>query len=415
MCNDPIPQPTGDLPFAKPYPVSYSSFTGARRPGILTAVAIFDIILASLALPCNVSQLTMMNVMRLSTAPRIVGAAPGIAPSVSAGTSASGEFIARNGLSANQRQLVIDALARARPLSEARRQQAEAILADAGHEMIRLSPEYLSADRLDAYVTEVRSIPDPAGGPPADLFVLGSGSLQLDDQSAVFRADGENSSITTRDGNCTDSSGTHLGALQIGAVIAQVQKLSNNSLTTAQKDLLATELRVPGQTLIMPHAPAAQIISAQKQPDGSIQITTQSGSFTASPDGAQSGISTSSGATFSYVSSAQFVVATPWHTSRSAALVFDLDALGSLLCSIALLIFGILLLMNSFRSRQLHMLYAIAKIVLTLLVLWAAYWVGWRSTIVWYAVGAIYPIILLITMTRPSVREFFATRTVGQI
>lgn len=64
MADDPNAPLPADLPYARPYPMHYAALTLPGRPGILTAVAILDLVLASLALPCNFGLLAVMNVLR---------------------------------------------------------------------------------------------------------------------------------------------------------------------------------------------------------------------------------------------------------------------------------------------------------------------------------------------------------------
>jgi hypothetical protein len=408
MSNDPNAPLPADLPYARPYPMHYAALTLPGRPGILTAVAILDLVLASLAMPCNFSQMMMTNIVsRFVTINRhaTLVTPPG-AP------TPAGEFIAPNGLSASQRQLVLDALARARPVSAARREQLDAILADTGRQIIHLSPEYLTAERLDSYVTETRS------GPAGDVFVLGSGTLTVDDHSATFTAQEDGSSISVRDGNCIDPSGTHLGALQIASVIDRVRKLSNNKLTSAQSARLATELRIPGQGLITSNAPATQVVSAQIQPDGSIAITTTGGSFTASANGSQYSSSTGIGSNFSYTSSSTTAGTngSPFPgVSRSAVVLLGLDALAGVVFAIALLVLGILLLKNWQRSRQFHLIYAVGKLLLLPITMWAVWQLNSSRSTLWLLVGAVYPIALLIVMNTPTVRQYFAVKPIGQV
>jgi hypothetical protein len=382
--------------------MGYATFAGGQRPGILTAVAILDLVLSSLALPCALSQgIFALRSLGMPPLLRVVNTPPASPPAASP-TAASGEYIAPRGLSAWQRQLVLDALVRARPISPARRQQLDAILADDGRDIIKLSSDYFTADRLDAYVTQARGIPDSSAS-EGDVFVLGSGNLTVDDHSAEFR-DGEGSSIIVRDGSCTDFSGTHLGALQIAAVISQVQKLCNNSMTAPQISQLVAELRVPGQTLIVPDESADQVVSAIAGPDGSIQIVARDRSFHIGPlyPANTSAITPPSGGSRGF---------------RRHRVLFGFDMLAGILLAASLLILGILLLRNWPASRQGHLIYAVVKIVLVSVgvPIWAGYYYGWVLGFIWWTIGVIYPVFLLIVMNLGGVRGFFAARTVGQV
>jgi hypothetical protein len=403
MPDDSQRQPPDDLPYAKSYSIPYAGYHGGHRPGILTTVAIFDIILASLGFFCG------LGVMLTRVAAPPPPAPVAIAPSITSKPLPAGEYVAPDGFSAAQRQVVIDALVRAHPISAARRGQLDAILADDGKQIIRLSPDYLTADRLSSYITEVRSNPDPDRGPLIDVFVLGSGSLSLKDQSAVFAPDGQNASIIVRDGVCSEGTRTRLDALQIGAVVAQVQKLCNNAMTVAQMYGLATALRVSGQSLIVPSSPAAaQVRSALVQPDGSIQISTAGGEFHASADGMNFG-------TYSYNYSSPTTFGTPSQLSKGDIIFRIVDWLIAILNVAVLLILGILLLRNWPRSRQAHLIYAVVKLAAMFLMAWFAYEVdvGWETFLL--ALAVIYPIVLLIVMNGASVREYYEKPAFGRV
>ncbi len=93
------------------------------------------------------------------------------------------EYVAADGLSSEQRKVVIAGLVQSRAISDVRQRQVDGLLADVGQQVIQLSADNLTTDRVAAYVTDVRSIPSGSGGPPDDLFILGSGRLQVSDES----------------------------------------------------------------------------------------------------------------------------------------------------------------------------------------------------------------------------------------
>ena len=114
---------------------------------------------------------------------------------------------------------------------------------------------------------------------------------------------------------------------------------------------------------------------------------------------------------------------------RKNTTLLMLDALLSFLAAGFLLACGIMTLRNLPPSRWMHLGYAAGKIVLVGLSCYVIYTVAFamdanvpdaRSTaLAWMvivgAVGAIYPIVLLITMNLKSVREFLGTATVARI
>ncbi|HEX4055551.1 MAG TPA: hypothetical protein VHX86_14900 [Tepidisphaeraceae bacterium] len=398
-------------------------FTNVTRPGILTAVGVFSIIVASTALLVDLGSLGFANAVshfavRRTPAATINSAPPPLTP-------AHAEYVAPNGLSASQRQIVIAGLSQVRPLSIARQKQVDGLLADAGQQVIGLSPDNLTTDRVVAYVTDVRNFPNASGGPPDDLFILGSGRLQVSDENAVFFAQNSPSGIRSHGGSFTDSSGTHLASEQIAAVVDRVQSLcgQGQAMNSAQINALQSELELPSQTLITPSASvaeaAAQVQSVRALGDGTIAVTTGNSSMSFGPRGRMvPGV----------IAISQTIWTPPMVAKRDATLLV-LDTFLSFVAAGFLLACGVMVLRNSPISRWMHLGYAIGKIPLVALSCFAIYQVAMalnarspdaESTAnAWMMIvgmpGIVYPIVLLIVMNLRSVREFLGTPTVARI
>ncbi|MGD0541901.1 MAG: hypothetical protein ABSB33_10320, partial [Tepidisphaeraceae bacterium] len=303
--------------------------------------------------------------------------------------------------------------------------QLDALLADVGQQVIQLSADNLTTDRVEAYVTEVRDIPSGPGRPADDLFILGSGRLQISDQSAVFFAGNSPSGIRSQGGSYTDSSGTHMASAQIAAVVDRVQSLcgQGQAMNDAQLKAMENELESPAQTLIVPSPSVAeaagQVRSVQAMGDGTIALTTNSAAMSFGPTGQP----------FPGVMAASQMNWTPPAMAAGDTTLLVLDAILSLAAAGYLLACGIVVLRNLPVSRWMLLGYAIGKMLLAALSCYSIYQVtlalsarspdaestAFAWMIILGATGIVYPIALLIVMNLKSVREFLAAPTVARI
>lgn len=400
-----------------------STVPHVRRPGIISAISVASIILASLGLLVNLVSLLFSSMVSQMAARSVTVAHAAVTVPAPPPPAPSGEFIAQDGLSASQRQVVIQALSQVHPLSEARQQQLDGLLADAGKKVIHLSADNLTTDRIVAFVTDERDMPDASGGQPDDLFTLGSGRLQISDHSAVFFPDNSPSGIRSQGGSYTDSLGTHLASIQINAVIDRVKDLCNHVMNDAQINALAGVLQNPGQLLITPsHSvaeAAAQIQSAQVYGQ-TVVVTTDHATMSFGPNGeSQQGEVN--------FASAQAMGRMP-QVARTDATLLMMETMLSFAAAGFLMACGILLMRDSPLGRWFHLAYAIAKIALVALSCYAIYTVMLQLNadkynpqsiaMAWIMIlcapGIIYPIVLLIAMNLPSVRQYLGVPTVGR-
>jgi hypothetical protein len=398
----------------------------STRPWILSAVGITSVIIASISLIADFISLSVANFLTAVSAMGAMPPPPAPVPMPAVVHQAQAEFVGATGLSSGQRQAVIDGLVRMHELSDARRQQLDALLADDGQDIIRLSPENLTADRVAAYATGVSEIPSGSGATPDVMFMLGSGRLQLSDQEAVFFPDNSPSPIRSVGGSFTDSGGTHLATEQINAIVDRVRQLSNQTINDAQVNSLEAELESVSQTLITPTPSvteaAAQVLSAGSLPDGTIFVTTRSGSMSFATTGqSYLGITAMSGM--------QGPFAFGKKIQRRDTTLLMADALLSMGASGLLLACGIMTLRNIPASRWMHMGYAVGKLAIVVLSCYAIFTVAYALdsgsaqpaavATTWMllagGIGAIYPVVLLVSMNLKAVREFLATPTVARI
>jgi len=392
-----------------------------QRPAILSAVGVLSIVIASISLLVDFGSLSFANVV--SRFARATTPASAVTSAPSAPKPAASEYVAPQGLSSAQRQIVIEALQAMHPISDARQKQLDGLLADAGQEVIQISPDNLTADRVTAYVTDVRQMPSGSGGEPDDLFILGSGRLQISDQSAIFFSQDSPSPIRSGGGSYTDSAGqTHLASEQIAGVIGRVQTMCNHAMNDTQQNALAAELAAPAQTLITAGnsvaQAAGQVENAQMLPDGTLAVTTVNGAMSFGP----------SGQSYPGIVSAT-VAASPWGkgpvvVKRDANLMV-MDGLLSFVMAGLLLASGIVLMRNSPMAWWMLVGYGIAKLLVTVLSVCAVYSIGMELgggdsdaqsvamawAIILGAPGAVWAVVVLIVMSLRSAREFLSVPT----
>jgi hypothetical protein len=429
MSNWP-PQP-GQYPPPAPipvYPISQGAYGGVSptgRPGILTAIAVCSIVIGSLGLPANIESMIQafaFSVMASRT-PKTMVARPVIAPPLASGKA---EYIAPRGMSASQRQIVIAGLSQRRELSQARQDRLDALLADAGKRILNLAPESMTADSVAANVVSTMSMPSAAGGAADDVFILGTGRLQINDSTAVFFPSGNPSGIRSEGGSFSDAGGTHLAAVQINAIVDRIQTLADHRLNDTQVWKLESELQVAGQRIIGPansvSEAVGQIQSAQMLADSTVGITTDINVFSIGPSGEMlPGIIPAKG--YQQPGGANLSI------SHGVTTLIMVEAFLSFGAAAYLLVVGIMTLKNSNVARRLHLIYVVAKLGLFAVAMYTTYVVyqsiGGDSNnpaagmlyvgLALSAIGIVYPIALVVAMNLRSVREFYKASIVGRV
>jgi hypothetical protein len=421
MSSNPYQPPplVGTVPYYGPEPL-----IGPQRPGIITAIGVTSIVIAGMGLLINLimfgvaGQFYAMSA-RNAPAPMIPGPA---APTAVQVGQTSGEYVAPAGLSSSDRAIVIDGLNQVRRISPPRREQLDALLADAGQRVILVSMNGITPERIATYVTSVEQMPS-SSGPPSDIFVLGSGRLEVSDKNAAFFPT-SGASVRTDGSSYTDASGTHLAATQINAVVGRAMQLAGLGWNSTQMTTFQQELRAPNQTLIASSKSVAQataqVRSATVLPDGTIGITTNTASISISTTG-----QTVPGIMAISAPPPQFFGT---QLQRKDVGVWVTATMLALALSVYLLICGILTVRNFSHARLLLLIYCGARILVALLASFAIYrmWSdptsgGHTQSEIYAAVsglgalGAAYPALLLAIFMRRSVREYFATPTVPRL
>ena len=336
-------------------------------------------------------------------------------------------------MASDQRRIVLDGLSQVRPLTDQRRRLVDELLAQDGSEIVLLTGDSLTADRVAANVSDSGRLLSTHGGDDGpEYFVVGPGKIEVDDEHAAFFAtDGSPPVRVTADsllqgGAAPAPSG--LTEQQIQGIIRRVNRLGGQ-MTPSQIQALAQTLRNPGEQFVVPTIngadPATEIIAATSPGDGSVIITSSYNGSYSSMTFASNGQLTNS--MTSPRNNMNFVAGpNPFgKISPMAPLMIGLNALASFALSIYLLISGIMVLRHSPRGATLHWIYVAIKIPLEILVSMALWWffsqmlsgngAGARplgalvtASSVSVVLGCIYPIVLIFVLCSRRVREYYS-------
>lgn len=449
--SDPAQEPgqwpsPGGVP-AQPLPYVIPHRTG--RPALVTAIGVLSIVFGSiggfwgLITTFQAIGFYFASVMSSSVAAAQAKATQAQLQTAAVASQQRGGVgvgvVGPQGMSKPERDAAVAQLARLQPLTPTRRRQLETILAASGQ------------DIAPAQVSESGTMPQMrTDEQPPTFFVTPRGRLEVFNDRAVFlpqsgaivrasappepppgspappAAPNPPTDPAAEDGAVVESTssppasaaaGTQPFALtptEVQAVVTQAQTTTGNKLNRSQMNSLRVLLSAPGQQLVPQGSATAAVLSAQPQPDGTAFIVfAGGGSVTLGPQG-----------------NVVRVTAVPTFTGFSInPVALGLMLVTSLLLmalAVYLLVCGILTLRQSTRGRRLHLIYAIAKIPLSVAAGVASAWVmrdmvssfggGAAAPTVGFALftgafpillGCAYPVALLIALNLRSVREYY--------
>jgi hypothetical protein len=440
-------------------PTDYPQHYAPRRPGIITAIAILSITIGSLGIITGgLSALygtlffffTRQTAAFANVAPPPMVTSPRTAEStadgpVQAAVDANGELIVGDrGLDAAKRKIILEVLASQRPLSDLRRRQLHALLADAGRDMFSNRGGAIDSTTIQQAITQSGELGSASGDAPApDYFVIATGRIEVSDDRAIFEPT-DHSQETIR--VCAPSPATS-SALAAGGISPQdvqtavqiVNLQSGNRLTPQQRQTLATEFS-SSTGLLRPPPPGtaigSELATTLYQPDGTVLVLTGHGELQVVPDGTvrfrylQSGPAAGQNGTFTATAFARSGKHSPLR-AITATLVLG-EAVLSTLLSIYLLLIGILVLRQNSRGRLLHLIYAFLKIPLAILcgIAWcklaagfftalpgnqaasASYGIRAFLMIIMTGIAVLYPIGLIITFNTTFVKRYYSTHAI---
>ncbi len=433
--------PPGFAPMPPPIPaqaLAYPSPWAQARPGIITAIGVISIIVASISAVSSIGQaFTTFGLMAVSKATSamaraqasstpVLAAPPGApsAPTNSDGT-ATPEIVGPNGLGPEDRQVVEDVLTSAQPLDEARKAELDHYLARDGQSMFPTAGRSLTARQVKLSLSRNGATPDGGKDDPGHTyFVTGWGTLNIYDDKAIFTPrDRSQPAMTTSvaEDNATPTTGpAPLSTRQINRLVSTAQSFCGNAMDQGQVAAFKTAIQDPNRELTSLWVPL-MATSATTLPDGSVMVTFNSGStLTLGPNGAP-------------ITSVPAPMAkmTPFVLKGWLCALCILEAVLSAALAIYLFIAGIQVMRQSPAGARLHWIYVAIKIPLTLLggiaLIWLAmdFGAGVAGMVsqggaapaiqTTYAVmsamamiaALIYPIALLFALRSQTVRQYY--------
>jgi hypothetical protein len=433
---DPVPV----VPIPPPMAASYESYPelvrGNARPGMISAIGVTSLVVASISLLGGFIML-MINMVFSSMARVMPSPVPSVPAMIAPGPA---ELLGPNGTAAADRALIVDGLGQVRPLRELQKQQFDELLAEEGKSILPLSGPGITPEQVIANVT--RSGHLSGGGEATDYFVLGDGRLELTDDRAVFFPNNGQPSIRAKAIDIPAGSGGVLQPDQIRSAIRAIDRTNGANIKSAQARALVKTLEGPGQQLVAPTSdgsdPANEITAASTDPaDGSLTLTTHHGttdsSITMDRFGAITSSSTTSATTTSYSMSVTSTAGTfrPARPSfnRNASQWLSFLSVLQLTLAVYLLICGIFMLRHgSFVGRRMHWIYVGFKLPIAIATAAVAWWL-WNGFFTqaasnptsgttaampfWFvlppAIGMIYPVVLLFVLgMNKGVKAYFS-------
>ena len=412
-----------------------------RRPGVLSAIGVISIVVASLSglysLYAGMQgfgfyMLSMMSSQR----PGAPFARATVAPPAVASPQPLRDLavVSPFGMNEAERKSAAESLVRLQPMGSRRLEQLDAILSSSGRQL-----------GVDA-VTESGLMPDARSGEKGPVFFVSrKGRLEVfDDRAVFFPADNSptvrvsalpqkpaNASDVaveaTRPGGVAATGPAMLGGLtpvEVQAVIQQAQSLAARPLNPGQVTALQVLLADPTQQYVPAGGTQGAIVASVVQPNGQATVSFSSGGMVVL--GPQGNVVSQVPPMGAFMPNFQI---SPWAVAAYIAL-----AVVSLGLAVLLLVAGIAAVRDSPKARRLHLIYASLKIpaavaggvamgvVMYQLMSGAAAAapgagpapmkaVALVTSAVPSVLGCVYPVALLIALNTKSVRDYYHSAT----
>ena len=439
-------QPVAPYAYGYPYPgpMSPLAFTMVRpaRPGLITAIGVVSIVVASLSL---IGMLwTAGSLLWFSTVASYAGALAGGVPGGPFGPtvgqlpatapaavvdSARTVVVESGGLDSTARAAVAQGLSELQFITSQRLEQLDVLLAKSGQDMfpsLGASPSAGAAgSAVLAHGTGLNADP---GSPGPDYFRTRAGRFELYDDRAVFYPTrGEIVRVST-----LTTSNPGLNPTQVQAVVQQAQALSGNTLNASQSAALTNLLSAQGQQLVSPITVPTAVRGVTPMGDGSVMVQFPNGFATIGPQGQTTSLSGAAAAAGMPMRRVRL-------NGAALALAWFATLVGGAL-AVYLFVIGILVLRQSPRGRKLHIAYALLEIPVAILGAAAVWWLALTYAEAVVATGGpasplapmsgsladtigtqqlvlgvlylIYPIALLIVLQTRAVKDYYDTALV---
>jgi hypothetical protein len=286
---------------------------------------------------------------------------------------------AANGLPAEQRQVVVDTLAREmrQPLLPRRKRQLDAFLAEHGKQIFDADADHpLTSQDVTTQLGQTGREFAYAGKTGPDFFVIKSqkfpGRLLVKEDGAVYKPDDFSANLTSSADSPDEDAGqpmtSGLTPEEASAVINRIRALSNDHVNPAQVASLRGLLQSPAAgNWISPSSTipglTAQVKSAAALSDGTLVITSGMGRLRLDGSGNVAGGVPAAPATSPAGASPNPAYAVGANSVNGAACAMAIgDAVFSLLLAVYLLVIAILTFRPDGAPRGLYVIYALAKL-----------------------------------------------------
>lgn len=446
-------------PGSYPAPSAYTSFSpGGQRPGIVTAIGIVSVIVAGICLAGGVfGGLWTMVMYRGAQA---VATASGASARAASGASLpalalptpeelEADAESRRAARLTRRTGLIELLEAVRPLTPAVREQIDGMLARHAERVLPkalLRSSEVTTAELRTMISSMGSMPPVQAGDSEGVFFqfTETGRLEAYGNRVVFKPSDGGSTLRTsgpataaeEDAAIAAASAPSIAApatqgivspkplafqihpsgmnsQEVQTVVQKAQAATGGKLNQSQLNSITSELQTLSPPLVKSQMVYSPIRLATVQPDGQALVVFSDGMLAIDAAGmiVQQSTNDISGVTIDPVGLTLLIG----------------ESIAALLLAAFLLVAGILVLRNSPRSQAFLWAYAIVKLPMALLGGVAFAWVmgdvvsgisrasGGTSiermtgfAVFIGAAGAIYPVALMITLSTPTVREYFA-------
>jgi hypothetical protein len=232
----------------------------ASRPGLITAIGVFSIIVGSLS--------TLASLISIPYAIGIYYFASSGAMAMFSRTMAT----SANGVVPFQQQVVVSAVTQVAPLNPARTQLLKTLLAEQGQVLFPTGTP-ITRQSVQQSIVNSGTLPPNAGRPGAQYIMLKTGRIEIDDDYAtVFPA-------------AVAAEPAALATVQIDAIIGNLTTLASTDtqLDATQTATVRRELARPSQLFVQPNTDrqklTLQIGGLIAAPDGGVTIILTSGGF----------------------------------------------------------------------------------------------------------------------------------------
>jgi hypothetical protein len=415
-----VPPPPPPSPYYPPaYPQQWPvapAYVVPGRPGLLTAIGVLCIVVASLSIIASfISGCSAVAAREISAQSRMSArmGTGGMPPGATMGGTANDA--GPNGFAANERAIFANALSTRRRLSKARSQQLDTFLKEHGRLVLQPAGALTQRTVTAHIASHGQEFSDQGKGPDYFVFMQGKecetpGRLRIFDDRAVYSGDDnvtvlrsaydptapQNVAPPFTPTMCLDKS-------DAGAVVNQVKKLSNNKLNASQAQSLQGALELPQYTQwLTPSSTTvgltSQVKSVVVQSDGTATITWANGTNLVLLPNGDTGGAVLKPTTNPAANALGGGVIT---LNRSACNLGLFEAISSALLAIFLLVTGILVLRQMPASRWMLLLYSLIKLALGVTAIVAF---GWMiSTLKYVDPGHFYTAIMGEQITGMSV------------